>query len=151
MKNASVLLNALGMIASLVLFLGCDTKIDLSAKPVHWDRDMCERCKMVLSDRKFSAQTINPHTGRRYFFDDIGCVVLWFKENKIAWSEEAVIWVNDARTGEWIDARKAFYDTENITPMAYGFGAHVRKEEINEGQEIVDFTELTGRVIQIGK
>ena len=94
---------------------------------------------------------LNPHTGRRYFFDDIGCVVLWFKENKIAWSEEAVIWVNDAKTGEWIDARKAFYDTENITPMAYGFGAHVRKEEIKEGQEIVDFTELTGRVIQIGK
>ncbi|AOO64146.1 nitrous oxide reductase accessory protein NosL [Sulfurospirillum halorespirans] len=130
---------------------GCDNKVDLGPKKVHWDRDMCERCKMVLSDRKFSAQVINPDNGKKYFFDDIGCVILWFKENSIGWKEKAVIWVNDAKTGEWIDARKAFYDVDNITPMAYGFGAHVKKEDIATDQEVVNFEEVTRRVIKIGK
>ena len=134
-----------------IFISGCDTKIDLNPKKVHWDRDMCERCKMVLSDRKFSAQAINPENGRNYVFDDIGCVILWFKENKIACKDNAVIWVNDAKTGEWIDARKAFYDTLNITPMAYGFGAHAKKEDIKAEQEIIDFEEVARRVIKIGK
>ena len=107
--------------------------------------------QMVLSDRKFSAQVINPDNGKNYVFDDIGCVILWFKENNIAWKEHAVIWVNDAKTGEWIDARKAFYDVANITPMAYGFGAYAKKEDIKEGQEMIDFEEVTRRVIKIGK
>jgi len=134
-----------------IFISGCDTKIDLNPKKVHWDRDMCERCKMVLSDRKFSAQAINPENGRNYVFDDIGCVILWFKENKITWKDNAVIWVNDAKTGEWIDARKAFYDTLNITPMAYGFGAHAKKEDIKAEQEVIDFEEVARRVIKIGK
>jgi len=134
-----------------ILISGCDTKIDLNPKKIHWDRDMCERCKMVLSDRKFSAQAINPDNGRKYVFDDIGCVILWFKENNISWKDRAVIWVNDAKTGEWIDARKAFYDALNITPMAYGFGAHTKKEDIKTDQEVIDFEEVTRRVIKIGK
>jgi len=139
---------------SLTLFIclqGCDSKISMDAKKVHWDRDMCERCKMVLSDRKFSAQVLHPDTGRKFAFDDIGCVILWFKEDRIEWAGRAVIWVNDAKTGEWIDARKAWYDVENITPMAYGFGAHLTKESIIQGQEIIDFNEVTRRVIKIGK
>lgn len=141
------------LLSFIILFLlyGCDSKVSMDAKKVHWDRDMCERCKMVLSDRKFSAQVIHPETGRKYAFDDIGCVILWFKEDRIAWADRAVIWVNDAKTGAWIDARKAWYDVENITPMAYGFGAHVAKESIAKGQEIVDFDEVTRRVIKIGK
>lgn len=136
----------------IVVFIsGCDTKIDLNPRKIHWDRDMCERCKMVLSDRKFSAQAINPENGKNYVFDDIGCVILWFKENNITWKEKAVIWVNDAKNGEWIDARNAFYDVANMTPMAYGFGAHLKKEDIKEGQEIIDFDEVTRRVIKIGK
>lgn len=115
MKKFSFLLALLGL-----FLIGCDNKAALEPKKVHWDRDMCERCKMVLSDRKFSAQAINPQTGRKYYFDDIGCAILWFRENKISWENEAILWVNDAQSGEWIDAKTAFYDTENITPMAYG-------------------------------
>lgn len=145
------LFKAFVLLLMTILVCGCDSKIDLSPKKIHWDRDMCERCKMVLSDRKFSAQVINPDNGKNYVFDDIGCVILWFQENSIAWKEHAVIWVNDAKTGEWIDARKAFYDVANITPMAYGFGAHVKIEDIKEGQEMIDFEEVSRRVIKIGK
>ena len=146
MKKFSFLLVLLAL-----FFIGCDNKANLDPKKVHWDRDMCERCKMVLSDRKFSAQAINPQTSRKYYFDDIGCSILWFKEDKISWESEAILWVNDVETGAWIDAKTAFYDTENITPMAYGFGAHKRAEDIKAGLEVIGFEEVKRRVIKIGK
>jgi len=143
--------NVIFLLSLILLLLGCDTKIDLGPKKVHWDRDMCERCKMVLSDRKFSAQVIQPESGRQYLFDDIGCAILWFNENKTPWKDTAIIYVNDVNTGQWIDARKAFYDVENITPMAYGYGAHENKINLKEDQEIIDFDEVTRRVIKVGK
>jgi hypothetical protein len=106
---------------------------------------------MVVSDRKNTTQAINPQTNKVYMFDDIGCMVLWFDEEKIPWRDKAVIWITDVDTGEWIDARKAFYDTENITPMAYGFSAHKTKEAIKEGQEIIDYNEVVRRVKEIGR
>ena len=96
------------LLFSLLLFTACEKKISTEVKKVHWDRDMCERCKMVVSDRKNTVQVINPKTGRSYMFDDIGCTVLWFKDDKIEWENNATIWINDITTGKWIDAKKPF-------------------------------------------
>jgi len=131
--------------------MGCKERSKTDVAEVHWDRDMCARCVMVVSDRKNTTQVRDPKNGKKYMFDDIGCAILWFKEEKIEWSNQAIIWVTDLTTGEWIDARTAFYDTENITPMAYGFSAHKTKSNIKKGQEIIDFEELRRRVIKIGK
>lgn len=130
---------------------GCEERSKTDVAKVHWDRDMCARCVMVVSDRKNTVQVRNPSTGQTFMFDDLGCAILWFKENNITWKEQATIWITDVKTGQWIDARKAFYDTENITPMAYGFSAHKTKESIKKGKEIIDFDELSRRVIKIGK
>jgi len=138
-------------IMSILFLSGCEKKSKTSVAKVHWDRDMCARCVMVVSDRKNTTQVRDPKTGRKYMFDDIGCAILWFLEENISWKDEAIIWITDLDTGEWIDARKAFYDTENITPMAYGFSAHKSKDSINKTQEIIDFDELSRRVIKIGK
>jgi len=135
----------------LINLTGCEERSKTDVAKVHWDRDMCARCVMVVSDRKNTAQVRDPKNGKKYMFDDIGCTILWFKEENIEWKAQAVIWITDLSTGEWIDARRAFYDTENITPMAYGFSAHKTKATIKEGQEIVDFDEVTRRVIKIGK
>jgi len=132
-------------------FSACEKKDKTAVAKVHWDRDMCARCVMVVSDRKNTTQARDPDTGKKYMFDDIGCMILWFVEEQIEWSDRAVVWITDVNTGEWIDAKKAFYDTENITPMAYGFSAHKSKETIKEGQEIIDYAEVTKRVIKIGK
>jgi nitrous oxide reductase accessory protein NosL len=140
-------------IALLALFfIGCsEEKSKTAVSEVHWDRDMCARCVMVVSDRQNTAQVKDPKTGKKYMFDDIGCTILWFKDENISWKDQAVIWITDVNTGEWIDARTAFYDTENITPMAYGFSAHKTKDTIKKGQEIIDFEEVSRRVIKIGK
>jgi nitrous oxide reductase accessory protein NosL len=135
---------------SLFIFLGCEERSKTDVAKVHWDRDMCARCVMVVSDRKNTTQVRDPRNGKKYMFDDIGCAILWFKDENISWKDQAKIWITDVNSGEWIDARTAFYDTENITPMGYGFSAHKSKNTIKEGQEIVDFEEITKRVIKIG-
>ncbi len=132
-------------------FSACEKKDTSGVAKVHWDRDMCARCVMVVSDRHNTTQARDPNTGKKYMFDDIGCMALWFEEEKIEWRNDAIVWITDTNTGEWIDAKTAFYDTENITPMAYGFSAHKTKATIKEGQEIVDYDEVLRRVIKIGK
>jgi nitrous oxide reductase accessory protein NosL len=148
MKQLFVLL----LLSLSLLQTGCDKK-SISTQPseVHWDRDMCARCAMVVSDRENTTQVINPANGKVYMFDDIGCMILWFDDEKIPWKDKAVIWITDAKTGKWIDARKAFYDTENITPMAYGFSAHKTKDSIAKDQEIIDYNEVVKRVRAIGR
>jgi len=136
---------------SVLTFSACEKKDMSGVAKVHWDRDMCARCVMVVSDRHNTTQARNPKTGKKYMFDDIGCMALWFEEENIMWRESAIVWITDVNTGEWIDAKKAYYDTENITPMAYGFSAHKSKQSIKEGQEIVDYDEVLRRVIKIGK
>ena len=146
--------NIFKFIISIIIisfFTACEKKISTKPHEVHWDRDMCSRCAMVISDRNHAVQVINPTDGRVYVFDDIGCTILWFKEQDIKWEEKAVIWITDIKTSKWIDAKKAFYDTMNLTPMAYGFGAHETKENIQEGLEIIDYNIVKERVLKIGK
>lgn len=124
---------------------------------IHWDRDTCERCHMVLSDRHHSAQIRGgPEGGRArvYKFDDIGCAVLWLEEQPWKDDPRTEIWVNDHRDGQWIDARRAHYVTGQETPMDYGLGAqdepaegalnyeqakaHIRKVEERFSEQGVD-------------
>ncbi len=109
---------------------------------------MCVRCKMVVSERQYAAQTINPITGKTYFFDDIGCVVLWFEEEDIDWADRAIIWVTDVKTGEWINAKEAKWSTVSITPMAFGFSAHKAGTE-PKNTEIIDYEEMVKRSIAL--
>jgi nitrous oxide reductase accessory protein NosL len=134
----------------LLSFNGCEKKqITTELREVHWDRDMCERCKMVTSDRHHAVQVIDPKTGKSYMFDDIGCALLWFEDEKISWKDQAKVWITDVDTGKWIDARTAFYDAGNVTPMAYGFAAHAKKEGIKEGKEVLSYDALLKQVRDI--
>ena len=132
----------------ITIQIGCEKRSKTDVAEVHWDRDMCARCVMVVSDRKNTVQVREPKRGKSYMFDDLGCMVLWFKENNIKWQKEAIIWITDVKTGEWIDARKAFYDTKNVTPMEYGFSAHKSKESIKSDEEVINFDEVKKRIIK---
>jgi len=132
-------------------FAACEKKVKTGVHEVHWDRDMCKRCIMVVSDRNQTVQVINPENGESYVFDDIGCTILWFKDQGIKWKDNAIIWINDFNTSKWINARTAYYDTMNVTPMAYGFGAHETKDSIQAGLEVIDFEEVSKRILVIGR
>jgi nitrous oxide reductase accessory protein NosL len=129
-------------------FTGCEKKPVGAVEQMHWDRDMCERCKMAISERKFAVQIVDPKSDRHYKFDDIGCAVLWMDEEKVPWKEQAIIWITDAKTGEWIDAKKAKYVEGAITPMAFGFAAYTEKTLPKEAQ-VHDFFEVSRRIEEI--
>ena len=146
MKRFSFLL----LLFFAVAFTGCEKKSSDGIAKMHWDRDMCDRCKMAISERKFAVQVQDPKTGKIYKFDDIGCAVLWFDEEKIPWKDQAKIWITDAKTGKWIDARKAVYTDDSITPMAFGFAAYT-PETLPKNHHTLNFTEVAKKVFEIEK
>jgi len=146
-KNSSKLF---GIFLISIFFGACQKKDSSLPQKVHWDRDMCERCKMVLSDRDFATEIINPKTHKVYYFDDIGCAVLWLKEGKIPWAKSAKIWVKDGKTKKWIDARKAKYVDDAITPMAYGFKAY-EAQNFPKNKKMINFDQMIKKVEEIEK
>ena len=133
MRSLSVVFGLWGLI-----LLGCSEPTSGPVE-VKWDRDSCERCRMVLSDRNHSAQVRGgPENGksRVYKFDDFGGAVLWLADKP--WKDDAKteIWVNDHRDGRWIDARKAWYVSGQVTPMEFGLGA--QDSEVENGMNYAD-------------
>ncbi len=139
----------LGWAMMALLLGGCSRAPDTGPGEVRWDRDTCARCAMAISDPKFSAQVrVHPPQGRSrlYKFDDIGCAVIWLDEHKLADDPKVEIWVNDYHSGDWLDARKAWYVPGQITPMGYGLGATARKEP-----GAMDFAAARRHIYQVEK
>lgn len=135
-------MNKILIILIALLFIGCDDKSSSSTVPtMHWDRDMCDRCVMVISDRKNSIQLRGKTKKQEHRFDDIGCMVIWIKESNIN-LDKLDIWVNDVQSGEWIDAKNAFYTSGNQTPMDYGFSAYKSKQNLPLDKDILSFKDV---------
>ncbi len=109
------------------LLTACGGAPESGPVEVKWDRDACERCRMVLSDRQHAAQI-------RYFppdkkrsrvikFDDLGCAVIWLQDQPWRDDPKTEIWVADRTTGSWLNARTATYLVGDVTPMEYSLGA----------------------------
>ena len=142
---------ASGVAVVLTLLTGCADDPGSGPVEVKWDRDVCARCNMVLSDRKHAAQVRYTPADRRsqvWLFDDLGCAVLWL--DKQPWgSDPAVeIWVNDHQHGNWIDARSARYLPGQITPMEYGLGAQPAIDADTDA-ETLSFEQARAHIAQI--
>ena len=118
--------------ATLTLVLSaCSGEPETGPVEVKWDQNNCERCRMMLSDRNFAAQIRYFPEGKRskaVKFDDIGCAVLWLKDQQWKDDPKTQIWVAEHRSGEWIDARKATYIRKNNSPMGYDLGAQAEAD-----------------------
>lgn len=84
------------------------------------------QCGMTIETLKHSAQAVAPD-GKTWFFDDPGCMALWYKD--IKFKDEAVLWVYSNDTNEYIDGKKAWYSLTDATTMEYGFGAYKNKKK----------------------
>ncbi len=144
------LVNIIFVALVLIFTNGCNSKPKDAVAKMHWDRDMCERCKMAISERKFAVEAIDVKSGKSYKFDDIGCAVLWLKEEKIAIDKNLKVWITDAKSGKWIDAKSAIYTDDSITPMAYGFAAYT-KETLPQNHHTLKFDEVAKMVFEIEK
>ena len=109
-----------------LLLAGCSRSPESGPVEIRLDRDVCTRCRMVISEPRFAAEVRGPVEGggtRVWKFDDIGCAVLWLDEQPWKDDPRVEIWVADQRDGHWIDARRAWYVPVTHSPMGYNLGA----------------------------
>lgn len=121
---------ALSPLAALLAACGGPAGWPEGMTEIKWDRDVCVRCSMVISDRRFAAQLRGGARDTVFKFDDVGCLVFWLRD-KLAehpWMADAAtrMWVADAASRadavKWLDPRKAHYIGKS-SPMGYNFGA----------------------------
>ncbi len=94
-------------------------------RPIAWGRDMCDRCHMVITDPRFAAELVTAH-GKVYTFDDIGGLVLWYRDSGLDMAAVAGVWVYDSRTPDaMLPADSAMFVRSPVihTPMASGLAA----------------------------
>ena len=118
-------------IAILVIFGNKDNKnivghnTDMQPLAIKPNKLQDPQCKMTIKTQKHSAQVAFAN-GKTYFFDDVGCMVLWLY-NQPNQNIDKKLWVFSEDTKKWIDAKKAYYKLGLHTPMHYGFGAFEKK------------------------
>jgi copper chaperone NosL len=62
--------------------------------PILYDADACDHCRMTIADPRFAAQVVT-RTGKRYVFDDPGCVAGFLSSGRVATADIHSIWFND--------------------------------------------------------
>lgn len=122
-------------VLALLLLAGlaaCGDKTDTGPRTVHYGEEVCERCKMIISDKRFAAQYIT-EKGESKKFDDIGCMIDDLKEAGERGGSLLAVYIADFGTGEWLDAGKAFYleNGEFKSPMGYNIAAFGSGEAMN--------------------
>jgi hypothetical protein len=95
-------------------------------------------CNMKIIDIRYTAQAIMPNNDT-FYFDDIGCLVSWLKDQRN--KDQIVLWTWARDIDQYIDARKAWYSTDEDTPMEYGFGSYKNKKN-----NYIDFQTMTLKV-----
>ena len=105
----------------LVILTACNS----DSQDVEQDLRICPQCNMELP--KSNLHTAILDDDKINYFDDVGCLVIWTKDNNIDLKTAKVkVFSND--TKRYIDAAKAFYSVDEKTPMLYGFSAYENKK-----------------------
>jgi len=109
----------IGLIFLLLLILSCGDTHEEGPSAIYYGEDICERCKMIISEKEFAAQ-YRLSDGKTVKFDDIGCMIHFMDEQKPEHLES--VYVTDYDSGEWVNIENGYFvHTENvITPMGYG-------------------------------
>jgi nitrous oxide reductase accessory protein NosL len=120
------------LLISLLFLTACKEEKTTGAAEVRWDREICARCAMAVSDHNYSAQVRGGKPEKKsklYKFDDVGCAIIWLDDQNWKDDPRTEIWVNHHKTGDWINAKTAWYVEMKNTPMDYGLGAQTEHVE----------------------
>jgi len=120
----------------LLTITGCNSSSDTKQK-----LKVCPQCRMELPKSNENT-TIIIENGESTYFDDIGCMVLWAKENNVDLKNViAKAFTHD--TKKYVDVFKLNYSIDESTPMHYGFGAY--EKQIKNS---IDFDEVILRMLR---
>jgi len=136
-------------ILAATIFIAACSEQTTGPVEVKWDRDSCERCRMMLSDRDYSAQIRVFPEGKRskvFRFDDVGCATLWLDASEWKDNQQTEIWVRSFKEDKWIDAKTAWYIKGKVTPMGYGLGAQSEKQA-----DAIDFIQAKKHIVEVEK
>lgn len=129
----------LGLAAAVLLPAGCG---GADGPPtVRYGQEGCARCRMIINDDRFAAALVTTD-GDGLKFDEVGCLI----EYRTAHPDSArAEWVRGYQTGQWHDARQAFFvhGPKLHTPMGSGLAAVPGREQADALA-----AELGGRVLR---
>lgn len=125
----------------LACFAGPPQPVDIMPE------DMCDRCRMAISERRFAAEFID-REGRAFKFDDLRCLVKGLKGTPDTQSV-TVIYVADFEFRRWIPAEQAYFvqSVQLKTPMSGGTvafkdGSRAEEAAATYQGKVMRFTEL---------
>lgn len=120
----------------LVLFivLVCINSCDTEAPHINYGKDLCERCKMTIMDKKFGAVLVNTK-GKTIRFDSGECMVAFLKSNESFVVRQRLI-INYSNPEELLEAEKAFYLHGGglVSPMGGQLAAFKTREDAEKQQ-----------------
>lgn len=121
--------SVLGLLAAAPVLAACKPQTE-GPEDIRWGRETCEICGMIISDARYGAEVRGGPDKRLAKFDDIGDAIHWLELQSWKAEPDVEIWVMDSNTGaDWLDARVAFYHTDTLSPMDYGYAAVPEYEE----------------------
>ena len=96
---------------------------------------------MQIADSKLYTSSLQV-TGTVHYFDDIGCMILFCKENQIDLKHvDSKVFTTD--TKRYINSPTAYYKIDEKTPMNYGFAAYEKQKK-----ETVKFDEIIVKMLR---
>lgn len=90
-----------------------------SVRPIVWDKQACEHCKMAISEPAFAAQ-LQTEDGRVLDFDDPGCLFLYEAEHH---PQVRVRYFHAQEGDDWLSGDEVAFASGARSPMGYDLGA----------------------------
>jgi len=130
--------NLLALIIAIFL-TACNSSHSTTANALSKEIRVCPQCNMELAPSNIHSAYLQKGDDI-YYFDDIGCMVLWSHDNNVD-THRAKVFSLD--THKYIDAASASYTMGEKTPMSYGFSAY---EKSVDGA--MDFDEISIKILR---
>ncbi|MBB4304616.1 nitrous oxide reductase accessory protein NosL [Rhodobium orientis] len=124
-EQAVSLVRSLALVVLVPLLLaGCFGEPETGPVKIRYGRDICDFCRMIISDPRFAAQIRGGPKHKAYKFDDIGDGIHFLEQQEWKDDPKVEFYVMNSEDAEtWLDAYKAHYVRGQPTPMDYGYAA----------------------------
>ena len=117
---------SLSFLIILILFISCSNE----PKPIRFNEDECDYCRMIISDQRYGAELMT-NKGKAYKFDSVECLSAYLQEQKPGSKDVHSLLTIDFNNPEiFIDATKAWYLHSDLlkSPMGLNLSAFSDKE-----------------------